>query len=121
AAKSLPAESRTRNTPMKPVRMLFAAIAMLGLAACYTSKTPHLSDENSVAPFAKIAFTPRSEKGEQAVFTREAQHYVTHDGENVVVLHLMPVEDSDYVAQLSGDKAGELLYGYIRISPENAT
>src|SRR5690606_1398343 len=95
------------------------AAAMLALAGCYTSDTPHLTDANSVAPFSEITFLARGGDAKPAAFTRQEGHYVMRDERFETKLHLMPLEDNDYVAQLAGEKPDELLYGYLRISLED--
>lgn len=106
---------------MKLLPLLAAAATMLALAGCYTSDTPHLTDANSVAPFSEITFLPRGGDTKPTLFTREDGHYLTRDERFETRLHLMPIEDNDYVAQLAGEKPDELLYGYLRISPEDGT
>jgi len=105
---------------MKPIRLLLAALAVVGLTACYTSDTPLISDDDAATPFAKITFKGSGADDKPAAFTRDGKVYVTagEDGEKVF-LRLKPVEGDYYVAQMTGtDKASgeaQILYAYLRI------
>lgn len=101
---------------MKPFRLMLAALVMTGLAGCYSSETPLIEEADSVAPFSKITFM--ADNDDPAAFTREGNHFFMQDGQEITTLHLKPVENNDYVAQLKGEKPGELLYGYLRIDTE---
>ena len=107
---------------MKPIRILVALVALVGLSACYTSENALVSDDDAVTPFAKITFLgkPGESKPDDKpiAFTRDGKAYVTTGDDGEMSLRLKPVEGNFYVAQLSGqggDGKTEYLYGYIRI------
>jgi hypothetical protein len=102
---------------MKPLRILIAVVALVGLSACYTSKTDLVGDD-AVTPFEAISFTGRGGDSKPAAFTREGNGYVTDSDGQKLTLLLKPIEGDYYVAQLGGqnpDGSTEYLYGYLRI------
>ncbi len=101
---------------MKPFRLMLAALAMTGLAGCYSSETPLIEDADSVAPFSKLTFIVEDDQPME--FTRDGNHFFVEDGDEITTLHLKPVENNDYVAQLKGEQPDQLLYGYLRIDAE---
>jgi hypothetical protein len=106
---------------MKPIRLLVALVALIGLSACYTSDNALVSDDDAATPFEKITFLgkPGEAKPDDKpiAFAREGKAYLTKGDSGDMWLRLKPVEGDFYVAQLSGEGDGktEYLYGYIRI------
>ena len=102
---------------IKPIRFLIAILAAITLAGCYTSEKPLISDDESVAPYAKMTFQGQGASDSPAEFTRDGKHYTTKDNDGTLLrLNLKP--DGDYyIAQLggkSGDK-DQYLYGYLKL------
>jgi hypothetical protein len=111
---------------MKPIRLLIAALALIGLAGCYTSDTPLVGDDEAVTPFEKITFQGKGPDDKPVAFTHDGKGYLSHgDSEGSggdMRMHLKPVEGDFYVVQLSGeggDGKTEYLYGYMRIDVAN--
>jgi hypothetical protein len=100
---------------MKLIRFLLAALACAALAGCFTSDKPLVTDADSVADYSKVVFTSPEPDNQRSEFTRLKNHYVTRSHEDVVYLHLKRVEGDYYVAQLSGDQDGQVLYGYLHM------
>lgn len=110
---------------MKPIRFLFAALAMIGLAGCYTSDKPLVTDADSATPFHKITFY--NEDNKPLDFTLEGKAYRAkgESGAPDSLLRFKPIEGDYYVAQLSSaatdDTSGgvQILYAYMRVDPAN--
>lgn len=102
---------------MNPLRHLAIAVVCLALAGCFTSKQD-LVGESAVADHAVITFLGEEDDAKPVTFTREGNHYVTRGDGQEVSLHLKPVGDDYYVAQMGGpgdDGGMEYLYGYMRL------
>ena len=98
--------------------------AVLGLAGCYTADTPLLTDDNSVAPYAKITFAERGSSGAPDVMLREGKVYVDHQKDGDRVLRFMPVKPDWYVAEMTGkdeDAAEQRLYALVHLDVANKT
>jgi hypothetical protein len=102
---------------MNPLGFLVMAAALLPLSGCFTSKTD-LVGSDAVADHAVITFLGEEDDAKPVTFTREGTHYVTRGDGQEVSLHLKPVGDDYYVAQLGGpgdDGGTEYLFGYMRL------
>ena len=105
---------------MKPIRILLAVLALIGLSACYTSDKPLVTDDDSVTPFQKITFY-NQEDNKPLAFAVDGKQYVSHGPDGDAFLRLKAVEGDYYVAQLtsgSGDTL-QILFGYMRIDPSH--
>ena len=102
---------------MNPLRFLVIAAALLPLSGCFTSKQD-LVGNDAVADHAVITFLGEEDDAKPVTFTREGNHYVTRGDGQEVSLHLKPVVDDYFVAQMGGpgdDGGMEYLYGYMRL------
>jgi hypothetical protein len=113
---------------MKPMRLVLAALALIGLAGCYTSEKPLVTADEAVAPYARMTFQGKDSSDTPAEFTRDGTTYVTTDNEGTkLTLLLKPVEGDYYVAQLTGPASGDpssgdqILFAYLRIDVPNKT
>ena len=110
---------------MKPIRFLLAALAMIGLAGCYTSDKPLVTDADSATPFQKITFY--NEDNKPLAFTLDGKAYRAkgESGTPDSLLRLKPIAGDYYVAQLSSDttpdspEGVQILYAYMRVDPAN--
>jgi hypothetical protein len=104
---------------VKPLRFLVAVLAFAALAGCYTSDKPLVSEDESVADYAKITFTGKEDDAKPAAFDRVGKHYITTGDDNEkVTLNLKRIDGDYYLAQLSGpgpDGSTQLLYGYLHL------
>jgi hypothetical protein len=69
---------------MKPIRLLVAALICAALAGCYSSEKPLITDDDSVADYAKLVFTSAEPDNQRSEFAREGQHYVTKGDDRTV-------------------------------------
>jgi hypothetical protein len=101
---------------MNPLRHLAVAVVCLTLAGCFTAKQD-LVGSDAVADHAVITFIGEEDDAEPVTFTRDGNGYLTRGDDQEIWLHLKPVEENFYVAQLSGpgDDGMEYLYGYMRL------
>lgn len=107
---------------MKPIRFLLAALAVVGLTACYTSDKPLISDDDGVTPFEKITFINEKDASSKPItFVHDGKSFLSHSDDGDARLHLKPVEGDYYVAQMSSDGGDgpQVLYAYMRIDVPN--
>jgi hypothetical protein len=109
------APTTVREGDMRPVRFILAALAFAGLAGCYSSDKPLITDADSVAEYSKLIFTSPEPDNQRNEFTREGKHYLTKGEGNTIRLHLKRIDGDYYVAQLTGDNDGETLFGYLHL------
>ena len=98
--------------------MLFAVIASLGLSACFTAEKPLLTDDNSIAPFARISFVEHGSSDTPDVMIRAGKAYVDHQKDGDRTLRFMAVKESWYVAEMSGadeDATVQRLYALVHL------
>jgi hypothetical protein len=95
--------------------VLFVLTASIGLAACFTSDEPLITDEMAVAPYARITYVQEG-TDEQQVLIRDGNGNAV-EGEPGSAMRFAPVADNLYVAQATSDDAGKeiLLYGLIAV------
>jgi hypothetical protein len=103
---------------MKAIRFVLAALALSGLAGCFTSDKPLVTNEDSATPYQKITFY--NENDEAMVYALDGKRYMaTDDKGEVSYLNLKQVDADTYVAQLTsakGDSSGpQILYGFMQI------
>lgn len=106
---------------MKPIRFILAALTFAGLAGCYTSDKPLITDETSATPYQKITFYNENDK--PLTYAVDGKRYkATDENGEVSYLNLQSVEDDYYVAQLSSDQSNadgpQILYAYIRLDAD---
>lgn len=109
---------------MRRLGMLAVMTALLGLAGCYTADAPLLTDDNSVAPYAKITFAERGTGDAPDVMLREGKVYVDHQKDGDRVLRFMPVKPDWYVAEMTGkdeDAAEQRLYALVHLDVATKT
>jgi hypothetical protein len=103
---------------MRRITAVLAATALLALAGCYTADAPLLTDDNSVAPYAKITFTERGTGDAPDVMEREGKVYVDHQVDGNRFLRFMAVRPDWYIAEMSGkdeDGAVQRLYALVHL------
>jgi hypothetical protein len=107
---------------MKPIRILLAVLALIGLSACYTSDKPLVTDADSVTPFQKITFY-NQEDNKPLAFAVDGKQYVSHGPDGDAFLRLKATEGDYYVAQLTGGSGDtlQILFGYMRIDPSHTS
>jgi hypothetical protein len=101
-----------------------AAAALLALAGCYSADAPLLTDDNSVAPYAKITFAERGTGDAPDVMLRQGKLYVDHAKDGDRFLRFMPVRPDWYVAEMTGrdeDAAEQRLYALVHLDPDMKT
>jgi hypothetical protein len=110
-------KARERHPAMKSLRFLAVAILLSALSGCFTSKQD-LVGNDAVADHAVITFLGEEDDAKPITFTRDGNGYVSRGDGQEIHLHLKPVADDFYVAQLSGpgnDGGMEYLFGYMRL------
>jgi hypothetical protein len=90
---------------MKMRNVLFVLTASIGLAACFTSDEPLITDEMAVAPYARITYVQEG-TDEQQVLIRDGNGNAV-EGEPGSAMRFAPVADNLYVAQATSDDAGK--------------
>lgn len=100
------------------LKHILAVVALAaGLAGCFTSDKPLISDADSATPFKKITFgTPDSK--EPTTVTLEGKAYVAKQKEGTIALRFRLIEADLYLAEMSGaDKEGKIqrLYGLVKL------
>jgi hypothetical protein len=98
--------------------MVFAAALALCLAGCFTADKPLLTDDNSMAPFARITFVERGSADAPDIMLRQGKVYVDHQKDGDRFLRFMPVKPDWYVAEMSGkdeDAAEQRLYALVHL------
>lgn len=109
---------------MRHIWKLLAATVLLALAGCYTADAPLLTDDNSVAPFAKITFVEHGSADAPDVMLREGKVYVDHQKGGDRFLRFMLVRPDWYVAEMTGkdeDAAEQRLYALVHLDVANKT
>ncbi len=94
-------------------------LAALGLAGCFTSEKPLFTDDQAVAPYAKITFAEAGSPDDKTTVTREGKAYVAKLDDGTMTLRFMPVGDDLYLTETSGDQDGGILrlYAVVRLDP----
>ncbi len=108
---------------MKLLSLLVVLLAALGLASCFTSDQPLLTDDNSVAPYAKITFRDKG-SSDASLLTRQGKAYVAEDSDNGITMRFLPLDRPNlYVTQVSGTDNGEQrrLYAVVKIDLTTGT
>jgi len=109
---------------MRRLGVLLSIVVLLGLAGCFTADKPLLTDDNSVAPYAKITFAERGSGDTPDVMLREGKVYVAHQKDGDRLLRFMPVRPDWYVAEMTGkdeDAAEQRLYALVHLDVANKT
>jgi len=102
---------------VKPFSLVVIVVAAIGLVGCFTSDQPLLTDDNSVAPYAKITFRDEG-SSDASLLTRQGNAYVAQGSDNGITMRFMPLDRPDlYVAEVSGDDNGEQrrLYAVVKV------
>ena len=102
------------------IRTLFITLlAALGLAGCFTSSKPLFSDDQTVAPYARITFAKHGDTDKKTVLTREGKGYVTRTKDGTMTMRFLPVGDGLYVAESTAEQEGQSLrlYGVVKLDP----
>ncbi len=103
---------------MKPIRFFLAALALIGLAGCFTSDKPLVTDETSATPYKKITFY--NEEDKPLVYVLDGKRYkATGEDGQATYLNLKAVDADTFVAQLTNDETDttdpHILYGFMQI------
>ncbi len=109
---------------MRRLGVLLSVAVLLGLAGCFTADKPLLTDDNSVAPYAKITFAERGTSDAPDVMLREGKLYVAHHKDGDRFLRFMLVRPDWYVAEMTGkdeDAAEQRLYALVHLDVANKT
>ncbi len=98
-------------------RVLFILLAAIGLAGCFTSDKPLFSDDQAVAPYAKITFAEQGSPDDKTTVIREGKSYVAKLDDGDMTMRFMPLGDDLYLAESSGEQDGQLLrlYAVVRL------
>ncbi len=103
---------------MRLVKLGIVAVLVAGLAGCYTSQGDLLTDDNSVAPYARITFRDQ-DSSDASVLTRQGSAYVAQSDEGNVVVRFMALADRPdwYLTEVSGtDSSGARhLYTIVKV------
>jgi hypothetical protein len=109
---------------MKAARWVLPVLAAIGLAGCFTSKTPLITDADAVAPYEKISFATATQPDDWKVLVRDGKTYTakTDNGEPFE-LRLRPFGDDLYLAQASSETKGQryTLYAFVQLAPDRKT
>ena len=90
-------------------RFLFITLlAALGLAGCFTSTKPLFTDDQAVAPYAKITFVKHGSTDDKTALTREGKAYVTKTKDGTTTMRFMPLGDELYLAEFRRRDAGQV-------------
>jgi hypothetical protein len=94
-------------------------LAAVMLSGCYTADRPLITDDDSVAPYAKVSFVEQGGGDAPEVMTRDGNAYIDHQKDGDRTLRFLPVKDNWYVAEMSGvdpdDKSVQRLYGLVHV------
>jgi hypothetical protein len=111
---------KEKDTGMRAIPIFAVALVTTGLAGCFTSETPLLTEANSVAPYGKISFREQSTQ-EVSTLTRAGTAYTipSDDGSGPLTLRFAGTERPNwYVVQVSAPPSGtglDLLYAVVRL------
>lgn len=102
---------------MKPriLSLVIPLLAALGLAGCFTSDTPLFTDDQAVAPYAKITFAEHRTPDEKTTLTRQGKAYVAELDDGTLTMRFLPLGDDLYLAETAGEQDGKLLRLYALI------
>ena len=107
---------------MRGVGIVFVVALLASLSGCYTADAPLLTDDNSVAPYAKITFTERGSGDTPDVMLREGKVYVDHEKDGDRFLRFMAVRPDWYVAEMAGkddDGVEQRLYALVHLDADH--
>ena len=92
-------------------------LAALGLAGCFTSTKPLFTDDQAVAPYAKIAFAKHGDTDQKTQLVRTGKGYVAKTEDGTMTMRFMPVGDGLYLAESTAEQEGKTvrLYGVVRL------
>ncbi len=100
------------------IRLLFLSLlTAFGLAGCFTSDQPLVTDDKAVAPYAKIVFAEQGSPDDKTTLTREGKAYVTKSEDGKMTMHFMALGDDLYLAESAGDQDGAVirLYAVVKL------
>ena len=103
---------------MKARHLIPAAMFLaLGLAGCFTSNDPLITDDKAVAPYEKITFNEQGSPDDRTVLVREGKAYVAKAGEADLAMRFMPAGDDLFLAEVTGAKDGAItrLYAVLKL------
>ena len=109
---------------MKAIRWILAIFAAVSLSGCFTAKTPLVTDENAVAPYARISFATTKNPDDWKTLPREGKAYVGQDKDGKrFELRLRPFDDNFYLAQASASINGQdySLYAFVKVAEDKKT
>ena len=99
--------------------LMFIVLAGLGLAGCFTSDQPLFTDDQAVAPYAKITFNEAGSP-DKTTMVREGKGYVTRTDDGTMTMRFMPVGDDLYLAESTGQMGDETLRLYALVRFDKA-
>ncbi len=102
--------------------LLLGLVAALSLAGCFTSEKSLIADDQAVAPYAKITFNEKGSPEDRSVLVRQGKAYVAHaENGSQITVRFMPVGDSLYLTEVTGDAGGKLvrLYALLKLDDAN--
>jgi hypothetical protein len=111
---------KERDTGVRAIQTFVVGLVSAGLAGCFTSETPLLTEANSIAPYAKIGFRGQRTQ-EVSTLTRMGTAYTipSDDGSGTLTLRFIGTDRPNwYVAQMSAPPSGtglDLLYAVLRV------
>ena len=105
---------------VKATLLMLSLTAALGLAGCFTSDKPLVTDDTAVAPYAKITFVPKASPDDKSTFVRDGKSYVTRLEDGTVTMRFMALGDDLYLAESAGEQEGQLLrlYAVVKLDPK---
>ena len=100
--------------------LFIVLLAALGLAGCFTSDEPLITDETATAPYAKITFAEEGSPKDKTTFVREGKAYVAKTDSGTVTMHFKALGDDLYLAQSAGEQDSKILrlYALIKLDPK---
>ncbi len=108
---------------MKIPAWIAAALLSLALAGCFSADAPLLTDDNTVAPYAKITFRDKT-SDMPTTLTRTGNAYLATSADGTLELRFKPTDRSDlYVAQATVEEDGKrtLLFAMIKVDVAKQT
>jgi hypothetical protein len=111
---------------MRRIRgIMFALLAPLALAGCFTSETPLIGPDDAVFPFETIVFRSMDRPDDRQTWTHEGDIYrfAPDGGDEALSVRLKPVEDDLFVVQMEGptDKPPAVLYALLKVDRDAMT
>ena len=102
---------------MKTRTLFIILLAALGLAGCFTSTKPLFTDDQAVAPYAKITFVKHGSTDDKVALTRHGKAYVTKTKDGTMTMRFMPLGDALYLAESTAEMKGKSmrLYGVVKL------